>query len=203
MFTHLRPAVVMLALFTALTGLAYPLAMTGLIQIAMPRQANGSVVQRNGVTVGSALIGQAFATDRYFHGRPSATSTPDPKDDTKTIDLAYNAASSSGSNLGPLSKKLIDRVNGDVAEFRRAGAGQIPADAVTTSASGLDPHISPTTAALQVQRIAVARGVSEQQVSAILERQTEMPFLGLFGERRVNVLQLNLALDAILPKVAG
>ena len=125
MLSHLRPAIVMLALFTALTGLAYPLAMTGLIQIAMPRQANGSVVERSNVTIGSALIGQSFVSDRYFHGRPSATSTPDPKDDTKTINLPYNAANSSGSNLGPLSKKLLDRVNGDVAEFRKAGAALI------------------------------------------------------------------------------
>lgn len=203
MLSHLRPAIVMLALFTALTGLAYPLAMTGLIQIAMPRQANGSVVERSNVTIGSALIGQSFVSDRYFHGRPSATSTPDPKDDTKTINLPYNAANSSGSNLGPLSKKLLDRVNGDVAEFRKAGAALIPADAVTASASGLDPHISPATAALQVQRVAAARGVTAQQVDAILERQIERPMLGIFGEPRVNVLQLNLALDAALPKVAG
>ena len=203
MLSHLRPAIVMLALFTALTGLAYPLAMTGLIQIAMPRQANGSVVERSNVTIGSALIGQSFVSDRYFHGRPSATSTPDPKDDTKTIDLPYNAANSSGSNLGPLSKKLIDRVNGDVAEFRKAGVALIPADAVTASASGLDPHISPATAALQVQRVAAARGVTAQQVGAILERRIERPMLGIFGEPRVNVLQLNLALDAALPKVAG
>ena len=203
MLSHLRPAIVMLALFTALTGLAYPLAMTGLIQIAMPRQANGSVVERSNVTIGSALIGQSFVSDRYFHGRPSATSTPDPKDDTKTINLPYNAANSSGSNLGPLSKKLIDRVNGDVAEFRKDGAALIPADAVTASASGLDPHISPATAALQVQRVAAARGVTAQQVDAILERQIERPMLGIFGEPRVNVLQLNLALDAALPKVAG
>ncbi len=203
MLTHLRPAVVMLALFTALTGLAYPLAMTGLIQVALSRQANGTVIVRDGVTVGSALIGQSFVADQYFHGRPSATNTPDPKDDSKTIDLPYNAANSAGSNLGPLSKKLMDRVSGDVAVMRKVGASKIPADAVTTSASGLDPHISPLTAALQVPRIAAVRNVTEQQIKAILSQYIETPFLGLFGETRINVLQLNLALDAALRKVAG
>lgn len=203
MLTHLRAAAVMLVLFTALTGLAYPLAMTGVAQIALPRQANGTVIQRDGTPVGSALIGQSFTGDRYFHGRPSATNTPDPKDDTKTIDLPYNAANSSGSNLGPLSKKLLDRVAADISALRQAGVAQVPADAVTTSASGIDPHMSPASASLQIQRVASARGVSVQEIGDIMQRQIEMPFLGLFGEPRVNVLQLNIALDAALPKVAG
>ncbi len=203
MLTHLRAAAVMLVLFTALTGLAYPLAMTGVAQIALPRLANGTVIQRDGTPVGSALIGQSFTGDRYFHGRPSATNTPDPKDDTKTIDLPYNAANSSGSNLGPLSKKLLDRVAADISALRQAGVAQVPADAVTTSASGIDPHMSPASASLQIQRVASARGVSVQEIGDIMQRQIEMPFLGLFGEPRVNVLQLNIALDAALPKVAG
>ena len=203
MLTHLRAAVVMLVLFTALTGLAYPLAITGVAQIALPRQANGTVIQRDGTPVGSALIGQSFTGDRYFHGRPSATNTPDPKDDTKTIDLPYNAANSSGSNLGPLSKKLLDRVAADITALRQAGVAKVPADAVTTSASGIDPHMSPASASLQIQRVASARGVSVHEIGDIMQRQIEMPFLGLFGEPRVNVLQLNIALDAALPKVAG
>lgn len=203
MLTHLRAAAVMLVLFTALTGLAYPLAMTGVAQIALPRLANGTVIQRDGTPVGSALIGQSFTGNRYFHGRPSATNTPDPKDDTKTIDLPYNAANSSGSNLGPLSKKLLDRVAADISALRQAGVAQVPADAVTTSASGIDPHMSPASASLQIQRVASARGVSVQEIGDIMQRQIEMPFLGLFGEPRVNVLQLNIALDAALPKVAG
>lgn len=203
MLTHLRPALVLLVLFTALTGLAYPLAMTGLAQIALASRANGSVVIRDGTVVGSELIGQNFLSDRYFHGRPSATSGPDPKDDAKTVDAPYNAASSAGSNLGPLSKKLIDRVEGDVATLRKAGATSIPADAVTTSASGLDPHISPAYAALQIARIAAARRVPEASVRALVEAATERPVLGLVGEPRINVMKLNLALDAAHPGGAG
>jgi K+-transporting ATPase ATPase C chain len=190
-----RPAVVLLLLFTALTGLAYPLAITGVAQVVLPAMANGSLLRKSGTVVGSALIGQSFASDRYFHGRPSATSAPDPKDDTKTIDVPYNAANSSGSNLGPLSKKLIERIEGDVNALRRSGATTIPADAVTTSASGLDPHISPAFAALQVARIAEARAIPAAKVAAVLDRQVERPLFGLIGEPRVNVLSLNLALD--------
>ena len=201
MLTHLRSAFVMLVLFTALTGLAYPLALTGILQVMLPNAANGSMIVRDGNIVGSALIGQSFASERYFHGRPSATSAPDPKDETKTVDVPYNAANSSGSNLGPLSKKLIARVEGEVADLRKAGATVIPADAVTTSASGLDPQISPATATLQVARIAAARSVTVTEITDILNRLTEYPLFGLFGEPRVNVLQLNLALDARLAKV--
>jgi potassium-transporting ATPase KdpC subunit len=190
-----RPAVVLLLLFTALTGLAYPLAITGVAQVVLPAMANGSLLRKSGTVVGSALIGQSFASNRYFHGRPSATSAPDPKDDTKTIDVPYNAANSSGSNLGPLSKKLIERIEGDVNALRRSGATTIPADAVTTSASGLDPHISPAFAALQVARIAEARAIPAAKVAAVLDRQVERPLFGLIGEPRVNVLSLNLALD--------
>ena len=203
MLPHLRPALVMMALFTALTGILYPLAITGVVQLALPRQANGSMIQRDGRTIGSTLIGQMFASERYFHGRPSATNAPDPKDDSKTIDVPYNATNSSGSNLGSLSRKLLERVDGDVAALRATGAALIPADAVTTSASGLDPHISPATAALQVKRVAAARNVSEDRIRSVLSQQIEWPFLGLFGEPRVNVLTLNIALDAALPGVAG
>ena len=151
MLQHLRPALVLLVLFTVLTGLIYPLAVTGIAQIAMPYQANGSLVEKDGVVVGSALIGQWFKSDRYFHPRPSATTDTDPNDSTKTIDAPYNAANSSGSNLGPTSQKLVDRVKGGVEAWRAmAGPGPVPADAVTTSASGLDPHVSPQTALAQV-----------------------------------------------------
>lgn len=192
MLTIIRPAVVMLLGFTVLTGIAYPLAITGIAQVAARGSSNGSIVARQGTPVGSALIGQSFTSHRYFQGRPSSAG-----------DKGYNAAASSGSNLGPLSKKLIDRVDGDVATLRKAGATSIPADAVTSSASGLDPHISPAFAAMQVGRIAAARKTSEDRVRAVLERQVERPALGLIGEPRVNVLLLNLALDAALPGGAG
>lgn len=198
MFAHLRPAIVLLALFTALTGLAYPLAMTGIIRVAMPASANGSLISRGNVVVGSGLIGQPFTSEKYFRGRPSATSAPDPKDDTKTVDAPYNAANSGGSNLGPVSKKLIDRVHGDVGALRKTTVAKIPADGVTTSGSGLDPHISPAFAALQVPRVAAIRGVDEVRVRAILEQSIERPTFGLVGEPKVNVLRLNLALDAAL-----
>ncbi|MEQ1613583.1 MAG: potassium-transporting ATPase subunit KdpC [Hyphomicrobiaceae bacterium] len=203
MLTHLRPAIVMVALFTLLTGVAYPLAVTAIAQLAMPHAANGSLIRNGGVVVGSGLIGQAFTSDRYFQGRPSATSGPDPKDATKTVDAPYNAGNSSGSNLGPTSKKLIDRVQADAAALRKAsGAGNIPADAVTTSASGLDPHISPAFALLQVGRVATARGVPEARIREILNLHVEGPFVGVLGEPRINVLGLNRALDAALaPRV--
>ncbi len=203
MLTHLRPAIVMVALFTLLTGVAYPLAVTAIAQLAMPHAANGSLIRNGSVVVGSGLIGQAFTSDRYFQGRPSATSGPDPKDETKTVDAPYNAGNSSGSNLGPTSKKLIDRVQADAAALRKAsGASNIPADAVTTSASGLDPHISPAFALLQVGRVATARGVPEARIREILTLHIEEPFAGVFGEPRINVLGLNRALDAALaPRV--
>jgi potassium-transporting ATPase KdpC subunit len=198
MFHHLRPALVLIVLFTILTGLIYPLAVTGIAQIAMPYQANGSLIDRDGAVVGSALIGEWFKSDRYFHPRPSATTDTDPNDSSKTIDAPYNAANSSGSNLGPTSQKLVDRVKGGVEAWRAmAGAGPVPVDAVTTSASGLDPHISPQTALGQVASVAKARGLPEDRVRALVDEAIESPFLGLIGEPRVNVLLLNLALDRV------
>jgi K+-transporting ATPase ATPase C chain len=201
MLSQIRPAIVLLALFTLLTGLAYPLAITALAQLALPYQANGSLLTVDGKPVGSALIGQNFASDKYFHPRPSATQTQDPAhpdDPSKTIDAPYNAANSTGSNLGPTSQALIDRVKADVAAKRAAGwTGPIPADSVTTSASGLDPDISPENAFAQVPAVAKARGLPEDKVRALVASQIEGRFLGLIGEPRVNVLRLNMALDAL------
>jgi K+-transporting ATPase ATPase C chain len=191
---------VLLTLFVALTGIAYPLAMTGIAQVAMSRQANGSLIERNGAVVGSDIIGQAFASDRYFQPRPSATSAPDPNDATKTVDAPYNAGNSGGSNLGPTSQKLVDRVKEDVGGLTKdAATGAIPADAATASASGLDPHVSPAFAALQAARVAKARNLPEQRIRALIDSQSEGRLLGFIGEPRVNVLRLNLALDALQP----
>jgi len=202
MLAQLRPAIVMIVLFTALTGLAYPLAITGVAQLAFSNHANGSAIERDGKIVGSSLIGQNFTSDRYFHGRPSATSAPDPADASKTIDAPYNAANSSGSNLGPTSQKLVDRVNSAIeAEFAAGRIDVVPADAVTTSGSGLDPHISPQFALAQVPTIAKAGGLNESRVRALVEEHIEQRFVGLIGEPRVNVLQLNLALDALRPEI--
>jgi K+-transporting ATPase ATPase C chain len=202
MLSQIRPAIVLLVLFTALTGLAYPLAITAIAQAVMPYHANGSLLSNaSGQQVGSELIGQNFATDKYFHPRPSATQAQDPAhpdDSSKTIDAPYNAANSTGSNLGPTSQKLIDRVKADVDARRKAGAsGPIPADAVTTSASGLDPHISPDNALDQVAAVAKARNLAEDKVRALVEANIEGRALGLIGEPRVNVLRLNMALDAM------
>lgn len=198
MLAQLRPAIVMIALFTALTGLAYPLAITGVARLALHEKANGGVIERDGKIVGSSLIGQNFVSDRYFHGRPSATSAPDPADSTKTVDAPYNAANSSGSNLGPTSKKLVERVNGAIEEEFAAGrVDVVAADAVTTSASGLDPHISPQFALAQVPAVAKARGLNEARIRALVEERAEGRIAGLIGEPRVNVLLLNLALDAL------
>jgi K+-transporting ATPase ATPase C chain len=203
MLSQIRPAIVLLALFTLLTGLAYPLAITGIAQIAAPYQANGSLLSVGDKLVGSQLIGQNFAADKYFHSRPSATQAQDPAhpdDPTKTVDAPYNAANSTGSNLGPTSQKLLDRVKADVAAKRAAGeTGPIPADAVTTSASGLDPHISPDNAMAQVAAVAKARNLSEDKVRALVEANTDGRVLGFVGEPRVNVLRLNMALDALTP----
>ena len=200
MVNQIRPAVVLLVLFTLLTGLAYPLAITAIAQAILPWQANGSLVYRDKAPVGSTLIGQNFASDKYFHSRPSATQTQDPAhpdDPSKTVDAPYNAANSAGSNLGPTSQKLLDRVKADVDARRAAGwQGAIPADAVTTSGSGLDPHISPATARAQVAIVAKTRGLAEDGVRALVEAHVEGRTLGLVGEPRVNVLALNLALDA-------
>ena len=201
MLSQIRPAIVLLVLFTALTGLAYPLAITGIAQVAFPYQANGSLIAGANGPVGSALIGQNFASDKYFHPRPSATQAQDPAhpdDSSKTIDAPYNAANSTGSNLGPTSQKLLDRVKADVDARRAAGwKGPIPADSVTTSASGLDPHISPENAYAQVPGVAKARGLAEDKLRALVAANVEGRFLGLIGEPRVNVLRLNLALDAL------
>jgi len=198
MLSQIRPAIVLLALFTLLTGLVYPLAITGVAQAVLPYQANGSLLMVNGQPVGSELIGQNFTADKYFHSRPSATQAPDPKDPTKTIDAPYNAANSTGSNLGPTSQKLIDRVKADVEAKRAAGwTGAIPADSVTTSGSGLDPHISPENAFAQVAAVAKARNLPEDKVRALVEANIEGRAFGLIGEPRVNVLRLNMALDAL------
>jgi K+-transporting ATPase ATPase C chain len=198
MLQQLRPAVVLLILFTIVTGLVYPLAVTGIAQVALSYQANGSLIEKDGAIVGSALIGQWFKSDRYFHPRPSATTDTDPNDSTKTIDAPYNAANSSGSNLGPTSQKLIERVKIGVEAWRAmAGTGPVPADAVTTSASGLDPHIAPQTAFAQVPAVAKARGLPEDRIRVLVSDAVERPFLGLVGEPRANVLQLNLALDRL------
>jgi K+-transporting ATPase ATPase C chain len=198
MLAQIRPAIVMIVLFTVLTGLAYPLTITGIAQFALSGKANGSVVERDGKIVGSSLIGQNFTSDRYFHGRPSATSAPDPADATKTVDAPYNAANSSGSNLGPTSKKLIDNVTAAIEVGFSAGYIDVfAADAVTSSASGLDPHISPQFALAQVAAVAKARSLNEGRVHALVEEHTERRFAGLIGEPRVNVLLLNLALDML------
>jgi K+-transporting ATPase ATPase C chain len=186
----------MIILFSALTGIAYPLAITGIAQLAFPRQANGSVIERSGKAAGSALIGQNFTSDRYFHGRPSAATAPDPADPSKTIDAPYNAANSGGSNLGPTSKKLIDRIGSAIEVGMEAGyTDPFLADAVTTSASGLDPHISPEFALSQAEAVAKARDLPVTKVRALVEARIEPRLAGLFGEPRVNVLLLNLALD--------
>jgi K+-transporting ATPase ATPase C chain len=197
MLVHIRPAVALIVLLSILTGIAYPLAITGIAQLLLAGPANGSLESRNGVVVGSRLIGQVFTADKYFHPRPSATSAPDPKDPTKTVDAPYNAANSSGSNLGPTAKKLVDRVKDDVEALGGSPAKPVPADAVTTSGSGLDPHISPGFAKLQIGRVAAARGLPEARVLALVDASIETPFLGIFGEPKVNVLALNLDLDRL------
>jgi K+-transporting ATPase ATPase C chain len=191
-----RPALVLIALFTILTGLIYPLAITGIAQVMYPRQANGSLVVVDGKIVGSSVVGQAFSEGRYFHGRPSATVGPDPKDPTKTVDTPYNAANSSGSNLGPTSKVLVERVKGDTETRKRQNpAAKVPTDLVTASASGLDPHISPQSALFQVPRVAKARGMPEDRLRQLVNQYIEGRSLGFLGEPRVNVLALNMALD--------
>ncbi len=198
MLREIRPAVVVLLALTIITGLIYPLAMTGIAQFIFPHQAQGSLIEKDGKVVGSELIGQVFESDKYFHGRPSATTAPDPNDPTKTVAAPYNAANSGGSNLGPSNKTLIDRVQGDVDKLKKENpSAPAPADLVTTSASGLDPHISPEAALFQVPRIAKARNLPEERIRQLVEDHTEGRFLGLLGEPRVNVLLLNLALDQL------
>jgi K+-transporting ATPase ATPase C chain len=201
MLRELRPAIVMILCFTVLTGLAYPLAMTGIAQMVFPRQANGSLIEKGGKVIGSDLIGQNFEKPGYFHGRPSATTDTDPKDPTKTIPAPYNAANSAGSNAGPTSKALIERVQGDVKALKADNPNApIPVDLVTTSASGLDPDISPAAALFQVPRVARERGLPEQRVRDLVTSLTEGRFLGVIGEPRVHVLRLNMALDALGPR---
>jgi K+-transporting ATPase ATPase C chain len=196
MIKELRPALVLIVLFTVITGLIYPFAVTGIAQIVFPHRANGSLVTRNGIVVGSELMGQAFTSERYFHGRPSATVAPDPADASKTVDAPYNAANTSGSNLGPTSKTLIERIQADVERLKSENVNaRIPIDLVTASGSGLDPHISPEAALFQVPRVAKARNMSEDRLRQLVNDHVEGRVLGLFGDPRVNVLALNMALD--------
>ena len=198
MMKHARPAIVMIVCMTLITGLAYPLAMTGIAQVLFPWQANGSLITKDGKVIGSALIGQNFTSEKYFHGRPSATTEPDPKDATKTIPVPYAADNSGGSNLGPTSKALVDRVKTDAAVLAKENPGTpIPVDLVTTSASGLDPDITPAGAYFQVPRVAKARGLPEEQVRDLVAQHIDGRLFGLIGEPVVNVLQLNMALDAL------
>ncbi|WP_439408707.1 K(+)-transporting ATPase subunit C [Bradyrhizobium sp. DASA03076] len=196
MLREIRPAIVLLLVLTAITGLAYPLAMTGIAGAIFPAKAQGSLIEKDGKVIGSALIGQEFRDDKYFHGRPSATLAPDPSDSSKTIPAPYNAANSGGSNLGPTSKALADRLKEDVDRLKAANPdAAVPVDLVTTSASGLDPDISPEAAQFQVSRVAKARKMSEESLKRLVAASTEGRLLGLLGEPRVNVLALNLALD--------
>ena len=198
MLREIRPAIVVLVALTLITGLAYPLAMTGIAEIIFPNQAQGSLIERNGTVIGSTLIGQQFTNNKYFHGRLSATTAPDPNDATKTVPAPYNAANSGGSNYGPSNKALIDRVQGDVDALKKENPSQpVPSDLVTTSASGLDPDISPEAALFQVPRVAKARNLPEDRVRQLVTENTQGRQLGLLGEPRVNVLQLNLALDKL------
>jgi len=196
MLKEIRPALVVLVVLTVVTGLIYPLAITGIVGVLFPAQAAGSLIEQDGKVIGSALIGQAFTSDKYFHGRPSATNTPDPNDSTKNVDAPYNAANSGGSNLGPTSKALADRLKGDVEKLKdENGSAAVPIDLVTTSASGLDPEISPEAALFQVRRVAKARGLPEARVQELIQSRVQGRLFGLLGEPRVNVLKLNLALD--------
>ena len=196
MMKEIRPALVILVGLTLLTGLAYPLTMTGIAGALFPAQAQGSLIERDGKVVGSSLIGQEFKDDKYFHGRPSVTTAADPSDSTKTVPAPYNAANSSGSNLGPTSKALSDRMTEDVDKLKAENPSMpVPVDLVTTTGSGLDPDISPEAALFQVPRVAKARKMPEDGVRKLVAEQTRGRFAGLLGEPRVNVLALNLALD--------
>ena len=200
MFNQLRPALVVVVGLTLLTGLAYPLVITGIAEVIFPHQAGGSLVEKDGVVVGSRLIAHGVSSDLYFHPRPSATVAPDPKDASKTVPAPYNAGNSGASNYGPTSKALIDRVKADADKLHAENPNSpVPVDLVTTSGSGLDPDVSPEAALFQAPRVAKARGLPVEKVVELVTRHVEGRTLGLFGEPRVNVLQLNLALDA-LPK---
>jgi potassium-transporting ATPase KdpC subunit len=196
MFKELRPAIVLVVALTIITGVVYPLVITGIAGAILPYQAQGSMIEQDGKVIGSALIGQEFTSDKYFHGRPSATVAPDPNDSTKTVPAPYNAANSGGSNLGPTNKALIERVQADVDKLQQENpSAAVPIDMVTSSASGLDPHISPEAALLQVPRVAKARNMPEDRVRQLIDEHVEARVLGVLGEPRVNVLALNLALD--------
>ena len=198
MLREIRPAIVLVIALTLITGVVYPFAITGIAQVIFPYQAQGSLVERDGQVVGSALIGQEFTSEGYFHGRPSATTTPDPNDSTKTVPAPYNAANSGGSNLGPTNKSLIERIQSDIEKLKQENpSAQVPADLVTTSGSGLDPHISPASALFQVPRVAKARNLAEDRVRQLVAENTSGRFAGLLGEPRVNVFELNLALDRV------
>jgi K+-transporting ATPase ATPase C chain len=201
MLKEIRPAILVLLLLTLITGLAYPLAMTEVAGAIFPKQAEGSLIKRDGKVIGSALIGQEFKDDKYFHGRLSATTAPDPADSSKTVPAPYNAANSGGSNLGPTSKALNDRLKEDVDKLKAENpSGSVPVDLVTTSASGLDPDISPEGALFQVPRVAKVRGMPEDKVRQFVIENTSGRLIGIFGEPGVNVLALNLALDAAASK---
>src|SRR3954470_16772448 len=196
MLKEIRPPIVFVVALTVITGLLYPLAMTGIAGVIFPYQAQGSLIERDGKVIGSTLIGQDFTSDRYFHGRPSATVAPDPNDSTKTVPAPYNAANSGGSNLGPTNKALIERVQVDVDKLKQENpSAPVPIDLVTTTASGLDPDISPAAALFQVPRVAKARSMPEDRVRQLVDEHVEGRTLGFLGEPRVNVLALNVALD--------
>ena len=198
MLRQIRFAIVMIVVMTVITGLIYPLGMTGLAQLLFPRKAKGSVIEKVGAVVGSELIGQNFTDDKYFHGRPSATTEPAPNDPTKTVSVPYAADNSGGSNLGPTSQALIDRVKDDAEKLKAENPSTpIPVDLVTTSGSGLDPDITPAAAEFQVPRVAKARNLSPDKVRSLVAEMTQDRFLGILGEKRVNVLELNLALDQL------
>ncbi len=198
MLNQIRPAILLIVVFTVITGIGYPLALTGIAELVFPHQAQGSLVLREGKIVGSELIGQNFADARYFHGRPSATTDTDPADATKTVPAPYNAQNSGGSNAGPTAKALVERVTADAKTLKdENGAAPVPVDLVTTSASGLDPDITPAAALFQVPRVAKARGLAEAKLRELVAQHIEDRFLGIIGEPRVNVLKLNLALDAV------
>ena len=201
MLREIRPAIILVVALTLITGLAYPLAMTAIAGAIFPKQAQGSLIEKDGKVVGSALIGQEFKDDKYFHGRPSATTAPDPADSSKTVPAPYNAANSGASNLGPTSKALADRVKEDVDKLKAENPNSaVPVDLVTTSASGLDPDISPEGALFQVPRVAKARNMPEERVRDLVTQNSRGRLIGIFGEPRVNVLALNLALDAAVSK---
>ena len=197
MLREIRPAFVFIVALTFITGVVYPFVVTGIARVAFPYQAQGSLLERDGKVIGSALIGQQFTSDRYFHGRPSATVAPDPNDATKTVPAPYNAANSGGSNLGPTNKALIERVQADLEKLKQENSSaEVATDLVTASGSGLDPDISPAAALFQVPRVARERNLPEDRVRELVQKQIEDRLFGLLGEPRVNVLALNLALDS-------